>query len=327
MRADRLLSLLMLLQTRGTLTARTLADELEVSERTIYRDIDALSVAGVPLYADRGPGGGISLVEDYRTNLTGLSAEETRALFMLSIPAPLRQLGVGKELQSALLKLSAALPAAQRQEQETARRRIHLDASWWGQSGEPGPHLGAVQSALWRDHRLRIRTRMFFGAEIEQAVDPLGLVAKAGEWYLVAQVGGGARVFRVADLLSAAELGETFTRPAAFDLAAFWEAYCREVEAEQGVFRALVRLSPGLVGELPWRLRGQASAALARAAPPDERGWRSVELTFDSLEQARDKILSFGGGAEVLEPPGLRRSMEDFAQQILGIYAPDPNPD
>jgi predicted DNA-binding transcriptional regulator YafY len=302
------------------MTALDLALELEVSERTIYRDVEALSTAGVPVYAERGPGGGIALLEAYRTNLTGLTGEETRALFMLSIPTPLLQLGVGPELKAAMLKLSAALPEARRGEQQAARQRIHLDARWWGQAEGPGPHLGTAQRALWDDRRLRIVTRMYFGTEVEQVVEPLGLVAKAGEWYLVTRVGGGARVFRVRDLLSAEDLGERFERPADFDLAGFWEGYARGVEADRGLFGVRLRISAGLARELPWRLGEQAAGALARAGAADADGRWVIEVVFDSHEQARDKVLSFGGGAEVLEPLGLRRSVEDFAAQILNTY-------
>ncbi|RPH59405.1 MAG: HTH domain-containing protein, partial [Chloroflexi bacterium] len=151
MRADRLLALLMLLQTRGTLTAQALAAELEVTERTIYRDVTALSAAGVPVYTERGPGGGIALVESYQTDLTGLRPEEAQALSMLAIPEPLVRLGVGTELKAALLKLSAAIPAAAREKQAQARQRIHLDAAWWFQPEEPTPHLPALQQAVWQD--------------------------------------------------------------------------------------------------------------------------------------------------------------------------------
>jgi predicted DNA-binding transcriptional regulator YafY len=326
MRADRLLSLMMVLQTRGSgnVTALELARELEVSERTIYRDVEALSLAGVPVYADRGPGGGIRLLEEYRTNLTGLTADETRALFMLSIPSPLLQLGVGQELKAALLKLSAALPEARRREQQAARQRIHLDARWWGQAQGPGPHLAAVQQALWQDKRLKIVTRMFFGSLVEQTVEPLGLAAKAGEWYLVARVGEGQRVFRVNDLVSAEALGEPFHRPDEFDLPSFWEAHVRQVESDHGLFEVRLRISPGLARELPWRIGGQALEALERASPPDEKGWREVELRFDRHEQARDKVLTFGSAAEVLEPLALRRSLADAARQVLSVYPGPP---
>jgi predicted DNA-binding transcriptional regulator YafY len=322
MRADRLLSLMMLLQTRGMMTALDLALELEVSERTIYRDVEALGTAGVPVYAERGPGGGIALLEAYRTNLTGLTGEETRALFMLSIPAPLLQLGVGPELKTAMLKLSAALPESRRGEQQAARQRIHLDAGWWGQSDRPGQHLGTVQAALWQDKLLRIVTRMWFGDQLEQEVAPLGLVAKAGEWYLVAGVlpNGNPRVFRVRNLVSAHGLEKGFERPGEFVLADFWEEHCRQVEAERGLFPVRLRVSPGMARELPWRLGEQGSTALAQTEEADQRGWRMIEVVFDSHEQARDKILSFGGGAEVLEPLALRRSVEDFARQIVQVY-------
>src|SRR5512136_1200151 len=155
MRADRLLSLLMLLQTRGRMTAQALARELEVSERTIYRDIDALSATGVPVYADRGPNGGCSLLDNYRTTLTGLTPDEVRALFMISIPAPLDALGVSPELKTARLKLLAALPGARRQDERLARERIYLDSTWWSLPDEPAPHLQALHQAVWQSQRLR----------------------------------------------------------------------------------------------------------------------------------------------------------------------------
>jgi predicted DNA-binding transcriptional regulator YafY len=173
----------MLLQTRGRMTARDLATELEVTERTIYRDLTALSAAGVPVYAERGPGGGVALVEEYRTTLTGLTPDEARALFMMSVPAPLTQLGVGQEFKAALLKLSASLPDSRRAEQGRARQRILLDSAWWFQSGEDVPCLQTVQQALWADRPLRLQVRWdFFDTQFEQEAEPYGLVAKASVW-------------------------------------------------------------------------------------------------------------------------------------------------
>ena len=212
MRADRLLSLLMMLQARGRVTAETLAQELEVSVRTVYRDLDALSGAGVPVYAEKGPGGGIALLESYRTTLTGLTTEESRALFMLNIPAPLAQLGVSQELKTALLKLSAALPASRRAEEERARQRFHLDAVGWSQSLEPAPYLQLVQQALWNDRRLKLFYRTFFGTLIERVGEPLGLVAKASVWYLVYTEAEVRRVVRVADLLQVDADAYQYTR-------------------------------------------------------------------------------------------------------------------
>ena len=200
MRADRLLSILMILQARGRVTAQQLAEELEVSVRTVYRDMDALSAAGVPVYAERGPGGGCSLLDSYRTTLTGLTRDEVRALFMLSIPAPLAELGVGQELKAALLKLSAALPASRRYDEAHVRQRIHLDSVGWSETVEPVPHLRTVQQAVWEDRKLQLTYRLPFEAQAEWLVEPYGLVAKAGTWYLVCTRNGSVRTLPVSSV-------------------------------------------------------------------------------------------------------------------------------
>lgn len=190
MRADRLISLLLILQNRGKLTAQRLADLLETSERTIYRDVDSLSAAGVPIYAEKGPGGGIALLESYRTTLTGLTTEEARALFMLTVPAPLEQLGLSQDLNSALLKLSASLPPSHQLAEERTRQRFFLDAVPWSDQAEPAPFLHLVQQALWQDQSLRLIYRTFFNTQVEICAQPLGLVAKASVWYLVYALDG-----------------------------------------------------------------------------------------------------------------------------------------
>jgi predicted DNA-binding transcriptional regulator YafY len=316
MRADRLLSLLMLLQTRGTQTARSLAAELQVTERTIYRDVTALSAAGIPVYTERGPGGGIALVEDYRTNLTGLNPDEVRALFMLSIPAPLDQLGVGDELRMALLKLSAALPSSRRAEEATARQRIHLDAAWWFQSEEPTPHLKTIQSALWNNHMLDITYRSDFGTDVEMALAPYGLVAKATVWYLVGAQENHLRVLRVSRIQQASISAESFEYPPAFDLPSFWKSWCQDFELNRPHYQATLRVSPTLAA----LLSGNHLPFLAIPPSQDIDGWQVVTLTFESFESARTQILGYGGAAEVLEPLALRRSVQDFAQQTLARY-------
>lgn len=320
MRADRLLSLLMLLQAHGKMTARDLANELEVSERTIYRDLEALSAAGIPVYTERGPGGGIVLLEEYRTNLTGLTTDEVQALFTLNIPSPLLQLGMGEALRSALRKLTASLPSSRLSDRDMARQRIHLDASWWGQPGRELPHLATLQRAIWQERRLRLAVRTFFGEEINVVVEPLGLVAKASEWYLVALRGGRPHVYRVADLAVAEILEEPFERPAEFDLAAFWQSHCARVEAERGIYGVRLRISPELARELSWHLGEQATEALTRAEPPDAEGWREITLWFRDSIEARSRILSLGRAAEVLDPLPLRKSVLDFARQIVQLY-------
>jgi predicted DNA-binding transcriptional regulator YafY len=320
MRADRLLSLMLLLQTHGQMSARDLADELEVSERTIYRDITALSASGVPVYASRGPGGGVRLIEEYRTTLTGLTPDEMRALFMLSIPAPLTQLGLGEKFKGALLKLSASLPERHRAAEALTRQRIHLDSSWWFQSEQQVPCLQTLQQALWQDRRLRIKVRWeFFNTEFEQDAEPYGLVAKANIWYLVYGCGGTPKVTRVSQIVEAQLMSEGFTRPLEFQLEAFWEAWCREYES-QPPFSARVRVAPEALPMLAEYVGERARGGLSQRPAPDQDGWVTLDLPFESFVVARSHLLGLGRAVEILEPETLRRSLIDFAEQIVGFY-------
>jgi predicted DNA-binding transcriptional regulator YafY len=324
MRADRLLSLLMLLQTRGRMTAEELAAELEVSVRTIYRDLTALSASGVPVYAERGPGGGVALIEEYRTTLTGLTPDEARALFMMSVPAPLTQLGVGQELKAAMLKLSASLPDSRRSDESRTRQRIHLDSSWWFQTGDPLPCMDVIQQALWQDRCLHLKVRRdFFNAEFDQEADPYGLVAKANVWYLVYGRGGTTHVVQLSEVAEAEMLAETFIRSAEFDLAAFWKKWCEEYEA-QPPFVARVRLSPAILPTLQFYLDDRARRLPAGASHPDANGWVTLDLPFESFAAARSRLLGMGRAAEVLEPEPLRKSIIDFAAQITNFYTGKP---
>jgi predicted DNA-binding transcriptional regulator YafY len=320
MRADRLLSILLLLQARGRMTARELARELEVSERTIYRDINALSIAGVPVYGEAGLEGGYALVDSYRTNLTGLTAGEVRALCMLSVPAPLADLGVSQELRAALLKLSAALPDARRRDQERARQCYHLDSTWWRQGEEQVPHLHTVHQAVWQNRKLHVVYCPPFATAIERLVAPYGLVAKAGVWYLVCARNGAMYVHRVSDYLDVRMAEESFERPASFDLVSFWEEWCAGYETLLSEFTVIVRVAPTFVPQLPRHLGSAIHTKVAQAGPPDADGWIRLELSFESFEVARERILGFGRGVEVLEPRPLRRSVLDYAEQIVALY-------
>ncbi len=331
MRADRLLSILMLLQSRGRLTAEQLAQEVEVSVRTIYRDLDALSAAGVPVYAERGPGGGCALLEDYRTTLTGLTPEEVRALFMLSIPAPLADLGLSGELKAALLKLSASLPASRRDDELQARQRFHLDPGGWSEASEPVPHLRTLHQAVWQDLVLHLTYRLPFDAQAEWQVEPYGLVAKANTWHLVCQRDGHVRVLRVSRVLDA-RLGDgTFARPPGFDLASFWREWCAEIEQNQRTYVATIRVAPQFVPWLPHYFGVQVRDEIARRDRPDTGhrdgphrdtgSWIKLTLAFESLEEARAQLLAFGGAIEVLAPRALRAAVADYAAQILALYA------
>jgi len=321
MRADRLVSLLLLLQTRGRMTAHELASELEVSERTIYRDVDALSLAGIPIYGDPGRDGGYALLDSYRTTLTGLSEGEARALFLLSLPTPLADLGIGHDLKAALLKLNAALPSVQSESAERVKNRVLLDPTWWDQAEEPPAHLPAIHRVVWQDRRLRIRYRTLSPPDMEREVEPYALVAKAGVWYLVCRYGDNLHVHRVLDLLDAQPLATQFMRGETFDLAAFWADWCALRGLQRRAYVVKVRVSPRFKEALPRYFGDAVRKRLAQAGPSDEAGWLSLELTFGSLEEARERILSFGGGVEVLEPYALRRSVQDYAEQIVQLYS------
>src|SRR5262245_3409947 len=222
MRADRLLSILLLLQTYRRTTAHDLAERLEVSERTIHRDMEALGVAGVPVVAERGASGGWSLLGEYRTNLTGLNEAEIQALFLARSPRLLEDLGLGKSAEAAFIKLFAAVPPATRHDADSTRQRIDIDVTGWNRSEESVPLLPLLQEAVWRERRLRFKYQRGFDCDVERVVDPLGLVAKGSVWYLVAAIDGDIRNYRVSRVYEAEMTGQTFTRPESFDLAAKW---------------------------------------------------------------------------------------------------------
>jgi len=318
-RADRLLSLLMLLQTRGRLTAAELAHELDVSVRTVYRDLDALSAAGVPVYAERGPGGGCALLEPYRTTLTGLSADETRVLFMLSVPEPLVELGVSDELKAALRKLEAALPAARLFDEPRIRQRIHLDPSGWSATARPAHHLQTLYQAVSENRVVRVTHWLAFNTRTDWQVQPFGLVAKAGAWYLVGRREGHMRVLNVGRVIDAALSDERFERPPDFDLVAFWEAWCRDVAARRPDYPVTARVA---VEHLDWLSVqvGESIGREVRAGDPGDPGHVTLTLHFESMEEARRRVLGLGGAVEVLAPRELGAAVADYAARIVALY-------
>lgn len=323
MRADRLLALLMHLQTHRHMTAQQLAQELEVSERTIYRDVVALNSAGIPIYTESGPGGGISLLEDYQTNLTGMRPEEVQALGMLEIPEALEVLGAGQALKSALLKLAAATPPSLRAQQKQSQNRIHLDTSAWFQSDEVNPHIQIIKQAVFEDRQLMITYQGDFNAIGQQRVSPYGLVAKASIWYLVYEIGDHMRVRRVARITGAVLLKQSFTRPADFDLTTFWKNWCEAYEDERPFYRVKVLVIPSLAERLPLLLENNQPDLLNTPPAFTQTGWQAITLEFSSFETARTQLLGFGAAVEVLEPLALRISLADHAQQITRLYGSD----
>jgi len=320
MRADRLLSMLMLLQTHRRMTAQDLAARLEVSERTIYRDMEALGAAGVPVYTERGPGGGCMLLDGYRTNLTGMTEGEVRTLLLAGAPSLASDLGLAESMELALLKLLAALPPGFRSHIERARQRIHIDANGWSRFEEPVPHLGTIQEAVLLDKRLSLTYQKANGEETQRVIDPLGLVAKATIWYLVAAYNGEMRVFRVSRVQAVEALEDACVRPEGFELGAYWARWEKEYAATWPTYEVVVRVGAEHVPSLPMFF-GDRARALAERTPPNADGSLTLQLTFDSLEHARSRMLGIGTAVEVIEPLELRESVAAYARRIADFYA------
>lgn len=319
MRASRLISIVLLLQSHGEMTAADLAAELEVSERTVYRDVEALSAAGVPVYADRGPGGGYRLVGGYRTRLTGLTREEAEALFLAGLRGPAGDMGLADAVATAELKVRAALPSVLQDAPLRAGQRFHLDApGWFGDPSPPAP-LRDLAHAVWTDERVEIRYRR--DEEVVRTVEPYGLVLKNGGWYLIGRVGRGHRTYRVDRITGVRPLGEHFVRDEAFDLAGYWRKSAAEFR--HGMLRAevTVRLSPGGLRSLRFHVEAEAVARAHEAAEkPDEDGWVTAVLPVESAEVAFTQLLGLGPDVEVLEPPELRARMAEATGRAANLY-------
>lgn len=314
MRASRLLSILILLQLRGRLTATDLAAEFEVSERTIYRDVDALSAAGVPVYGDRGPGGGFQLLDGYRTQLTGLSAGEAEAMAMIGLPGPAAELGIGAATSAARNKLLAALPGGGGALADRMAARFHLDAVDWYRGGEALPHLPAIARAVLDQRELTMRYESWQGVR-DWTIEPLGLVLKAGIWYLAARGGGKIRIFRIANIDGLAVGDISFERPADFHLATWWRAEQTRFEAELFGTTATVRASPDgckrLAAQSP-----RGTEAVAAAGPPAADGWRDMTMQIEDSDHGARDMLALGAEVEVVAPASFRDRIAALAQKI-----------
>ncbi len=308
MLASRLLSILMLLQTRGRMSATELAKRFEVSVRTIFRDIDELSAAGIPVYAERGRNGGFQLMDGYRTRLTGLTQGEAEAIFLAGLPGPAAELGLSELLASARLKLKAALPANVQPQAERIASRFHLDPVAWFRANEPLPYLQTVARAVWGGKFLKLRYRNL-GEIYMRRLGPLGLVLKGGVWYLVAQSGKAIRTYRVAAIQDAEIEDADFPRPRNFDLAAYWLKSSRDYET--GLYReeADVRLSPKGIIRLQAFGPHVAEAAAKSAGQPNRRGWVRCRLPIESFESGARDLIRLGEEAEILGPPALLQTV------------------
>jgi predicted DNA-binding transcriptional regulator YafY len=330
MRASRLLSLLLLLQSRGRLTAETLAVELEVSVRTVYRDVESLAAAGVPVYGEPGRDGGYQLLDGYRTRLTGLSAEESRSLALTGLPAAAADLGLAAALAGARLKLQVATPQPHRQQSQSFHDRIHIDAPQWYGEPEQVPCLIPLLDAAVQHRQVRVRYRSWAQTEaVERVLEPYGLVLKAGHWYLVARrsdalPGAGAfRTYRVGKISALEPIGDFDRAP--FDLAEHWRRYTADYDTRRFTGTARLRLSPTGRQRLsdlldPTTVRAASATAEVEDPPDDPTGWTRVDLPIESVANAVSQLLQLGPEVEVLGPPALRDEMAATARALHQLY-------
>ncbi|MBL0923283.1 MAG: WYL domain-containing protein [Sphingomonadaceae bacterium] len=315
MRASRLLSILILLQLRARLTAEQLAREFEVSIRTIYRDIDALSAAGVPVYGDRGPGGGFALLDGYKTRLTGLDASEAEAMLMIGMPGQAAALGLGAAAGRARGKLLAALTPEGSAVADRIAGRFHLDPADWYRAAEPVTWLPSIARAVIDQQRLSLRYESWKGVR-NRLVDPMGLVQKGASWYLVGRIDGDYRTYRVGAIKSLTVKAERFDRPSGFDLAGYWATQLKRFE--EGLRPETARLWVSTEGRRRLaELGAYAAKAVADARAPDANGWAELDLPFENLEQGARLVLGIGPEIVVIAPAALRAAVREVAAAAI----------
>jgi predicted DNA-binding transcriptional regulator YafY len=322
-RAGRLVQLLLLLQRRGRTTASSLAAELEVSVRTIYRDVEALSASGIPIYGESGPGGGIQLIGGYETRLTGLTGPEATALGLAGIPSAAAELGLGGVLVAAQAKVDAALPPELRARTTRLRERFLVDVPGWFRAPEAVPALADLAAALWDGRRVAIDYRRPRGV-VQRTLDPLGLVLKGSTWYLVALARDpdGIRTFRVGRVEGVRVLDAPANRPDGFDLATAWSEIGASFDRDLRRYVVHARVDADQL----WRLRHalpepSATQALESAGPPGDDGRCAVVVRSESLEVAHDELVRVGRALEVTDPPELRELLAATGRALAAHHA------
>ncbi len=321
MRAGRLLSLLLLLQNRGRMTADELAAELEVSVRTVYRDVQALIAAGVPVYGEAGHAGGYALLDGYRTRLTGLTATEAQTLFLAGLPGPAAELGLGSVLTAAELKLEAALPVALHDQVRRIRECFHLDAPGWYRQADKAPHLPAVAAAVWERRAIHVRYRRWHAPQVvERRLEPYGIVLKAGRWYTVARADGDdLRTYLIGQILALESLDEVFDPPVRFDLARHWQTDTARLQERLWEGEAQIRISPAGIARLQ-DVAAQAVLDGVNRGELEPGGWRRTAIPIESLAHAESELLRLGPEVEVLAPPELRERITASARAVAALY-------
>ncbi len=318
MRASRLLTILMILQTRGRTSAETLAEELEVSVRTVYRDIDQLSAAGVPVYAETGRNGGFALLDGWKTRLNGLTAPEARALFFSGLPGPAGELGLGDEAAAAELKLLAALPADWQAEARRMSSRFHLDPRGWFQPGHKPEFLKLVAEGVWAETRLSIRYQSWKEVR-DRIIEPLGLVLKGGVWYVVAQREGNTRTYKLSQILALHPTGETFSRPKDFDLPRYWAESTKQFERDIYIGTARVRAGP--VGRRKLRdLSETLKRTIDGLSIADAEDWAEFDIPVEEPVWASHELTRLGDDVEVLAPGELRARVVENVTKLARRY-------
>ncbi|WP_198117491.1 helix-turn-helix transcriptional regulator [Massilia rhizosphaerae] len=319
MRASRLLSIQMMLETRGPMSAAALAEALEISVRTLHRDIDQLTAAGVPIYAERGRAGGFRLLDGWNTRLTGLTPSEAQVVFLSGLAGPAADLGLDKPLQGAQLKLLTSLPESSRTEAQKIQSRFHLDPVDWYREPDAVPHLTVVADAVWSDRQLSMSYESWRD-EAERVVHPLGLVLKAGVWYLVAASDGKPRTYRISNIKRAALLEPRARRPARFDLASYWGQSVARFEADLYTDHADVLATPVGLKDLRY-LNAAAARAVAGAKPSRRRDGRvALRIPVESVEHGAGQLLRLAPEVEVTGPGRLRKAMVLRLKRVAALY-------
>jgi predicted DNA-binding transcriptional regulator YafY len=321
-RASRLLSIQMLLETRGRMSARALAGALEVSVRTLFRDVDQLTAAGVPIFAERGRSGGFQLLDGWKTTLTGLTASEAQAVFLSGLAGPAAQLGLGAQVETAKLKLLTALPAPWREDAQRISSRLHLDPMDWYREPEPLPHLATVAAAVWNERQLTIRYESW-KATARRTVSPLGLVLKAGAWYLVAAVDDKPRTYRISNIMQVDSLEAHARRPRKFELARYWTESIRRFERELYKEQAVVLATPAGLKALRYLSSAVARAVADVKMPRKKDGRVKLRIPIESIEHATGQLLRLSPQVEAIEPLALRQSVLVRLAQTCRLYGVD----
>jgi predicted DNA-binding transcriptional regulator YafY len=321
MRGDRLISILLLLQSHGRMTAGDLAEKLEVSERTIYRDMEALSGTGIPVFAERGKNGGWSLLEDYQTDLTGLKESEIRALFVSHSAHLLEDLGLTRTSEEARNKLIASLPSTYRENAKDVWNRIHIDTRSWRRQKEKAASFEVLKQAIWKENKLIISYQRGDGETADRLVAPLGLVAKGDLWYLIAsKENGDIRTYRASRIHHAEAVEETFNRPEKFDLAEYWSSSTQAFIKNLPTYEVKVEAAKSIVSRLTFTGR---FARVLETGPATNAGWIPLTLSFDTEEEAAGYLLGFADQVKVIEPAGLRVKIYNMAESTVSFYRQD----